>query len=340
MRNIIKILLVSIGSFSVMFSANSGELTVNGTAKATYNMSGGVNKSNGIGVTNELNFKAAGEMDNGFTWSYSMELDPSTTGSGQANNDDTQIVLGMNDLGSLKFCVSECSNGKKYAWDNSAYTAMTDTGQSSGIVYPANESGYASIQYHTPELPYSTTASFAIGTPKADGQSGNAQGQETGDDATFVSIKTTPSDGLTLEASGYQTEQRADGVVAEQEETGASVAVSYAYGNIKAGLGRSVINPASGVSIATSTTVETHTSDGLSLAYAVNDALSVSYTREVSEAEQRGAAATYDVEMDSIQVAYSLGGATLSLARAEYENIGYVQNIDGDETIVALAFAF
>ena len=29
--------------------------------------------------------------------------------------------------------------------------------------------------------------------------------------------------------------------------------------------------------------------------------------------------------MDSIQVAYTLGGATLSLARADVENVSYVQ---------------
>ena len=72
-------------------------------------------------------------MDNGYTWSYSMELDPSTTGSGQANNDDTQLSLTMNDMGTIKVCVSECGNNKKYKFDQSAYTSMSDTGTSYGI---------------------------------------------------------------------------------------------------------------------------------------------------------------------------------------------------------------
>ena len=84
-------------------------------------------------------------MDNGYTWSYSKVLDPSTSGTngdtsgsapGQAINDDTQITLKMNDMGTVKFCVSECGNNKKYAWDQSAYTSMSDTGYSEGIVYP------------------------------------------------------------------------------------------------------------------------------------------------------------------------------------------------------------
>ena len=115
MKTIMKTLLVSIASLSLMLSVNAGELTVSGTAKATYNANSGGTHDQGLGVTNELNFTASGEMDNGYTWSYSMELDPASGGT--ANNDDTQVVLTMNDLGKLKVCVSECGNNKKYAWD-------------------------------------------------------------------------------------------------------------------------------------------------------------------------------------------------------------------------------
>jgi len=79
----------------------------------------------------------------------------------------------------------------------------------------------------------------------------------------------------------------------------------------------------------------------MSLAYAVNDDLSVSYTRETSEQNVRTTSTTvYDIEMDSIQIAYSLGGATLSIARADYENVGYAQDTDAEETIIAMSFAF
>ena len=79
----------------------------------------------------------------------------------------------------------------------------------------------------------------------------------------------------------------------------------------------------------------------MSLAYAVNDDLSVSYTNETGERSfQTSSTTTYDIEMDSIQIAYSLGGATLSVARADYENLSYTQNEDATETIVAMTFAF
>ena len=55
---------------------------------------------------------------------------------------------------------------------------------------------------------------------------------------------------------------------------------------------------------------------------------------------QTSTTTTYDIETDSIQVAYSLGGATLSVARADYENVSYAQNNDATDTIIALNFAF
>ena len=353
MKTIMKTLLVSIASLSMMFSANSGELTVNGTAKATYNASSGASTANnGIGVTNELNFTASGEMDNGYTWSYSMELDPATSGSGsgdtntngQANNDDTQISLTMNDLGTVKFCVSECANNKKYAWDQSAYTSMTDTGQSSGIAYPSDESAYASMQYHTPELPFGTKASIAYGNGKNDGQSGNAQGASGKNNMNAYSLVTAPIDGLTISAAYYDVEDYGDGVVSEEQlEEGGSWAASYATGNFTVGYGKSFKAPetTTATRAAGATTVEYYENTGMSVGYAVNDDLSISYTREESEANyQTSATVSNDVEMDSIQVAYSLGGATLSVARADYENVGYELNKDITETIIAMSFAF
>ena len=50
MKNITKILFVAITSLSLMLSAKAGELTVNGTAKATYNATSGQQKDNGIGI--------------------------------------------------------------------------------------------------------------------------------------------------------------------------------------------------------------------------------------------------------------------------------------------------
>ena len=345
MKTIIKTLLVSIASLSLMFSVNAGELSVNGTAKATYNVGSGSSGNQGIGITNELNFTASGEMDNGYTWSYSMELDPASGGA--ANNDDTQIVLGLNDAGTIKVCVSECGNNKKYAWDASAYTSMSDTGTSYGIVYPgdAGAAGTSTIQYHTPELPFGTTASAAYNYNMAgDAASGNNAGTG-GNSREEYSLVTKPVDGLTVSAQYNKVNDYNDGVGTEQQfEEGGGYALKYAAGNFTVGYGKSYQAPELTTVVTTGaipTEAEYYDNTGMSLAFAVNDDLSVSYTREVSEANlANSGTVTYDVEMDSVQVAYSLGGATLSIARADVENVGYVNGYDLEETIVAMTFAF
>jgi hypothetical protein len=347
MKNIAKILFVAISSFSLMFSANAGELTVSGTAKATYNATSGQQKDNGIGVANELSFKASGEMDNGYAWSYSVALDPTESGtssstaypaSGSALNDDTSITVTMNDLGTAKICVSTCGNNKKYAYSADAYGKMSDTGLSEGINFPADEGSYATIQYHTPELPFGTTASIAHGNTKSDGQSSNAQAT-SGDSGTFYSLVTKPSDGLTLSGSYYTINNYADGTAHDQEQEGGAYGIKYSAGNLTVGYGKSFLAPE--VSAIDSAAVEYYENTGISVGYAVNDDLTLSYTDETGERNYLTSTTTvYDIEVQSIQAAYSLGGATLSVARTDYENIGFADGVDATETIIALSFAF
>ena len=337
-----KMVLGTLASLSMIFSVNAGELGVSGSAKATYVIVNGANFDNGIGVTNELNFTASGEMDNGYAWSYSMELDPDAT-DGSALNDDSQMSVTMNDLGTVKICVSECSNSKKYFFDQSAYTVITDTSLSTGGTYPANEMSYASLQYSTPELPFGTKLQASYGQGKNDSQSGNAAGP-TGSQNSLegYSITMNPVDGLNLAANYYDVNDYSDGDTSENQlEEGGAWGVTYAAGNVSIGYGKSYKAPESTAITAGATTAEYYENTGMSIGYAVNDDVSVSYSREEMEQNmQTSDTVTYDIEVDSVQIAYSLGGATLSVARSDYENKGYVQNDDATETLIALTFAF
>ena len=65
-----------LASLSIFASANAGELSVTGTAKATINSNGGNDTGKGLGVANEFDLTASGELDNGFTWKYQVQMDP------------------------------------------------------------------------------------------------------------------------------------------------------------------------------------------------------------------------------------------------------------------------
>ena len=85
------------------------------------------------------------------------------------------------------------------------------------------------------------------------------------------------------------------------------------------------------------------------LEFAVNDALSVSYNEETSEATtsvaivagaSSGVKTSVESEMESIQVAYIMGGATLGISVVDVGNADYVANKDEKRTVFALAMDF
>ena len=221
---------------------------------------------------------------------------------------------------------------------------MSDTGTSYGITYPgdAGAASTSTIQYHSPELPFGTTASFAYNTNMGhDSASGN-EGGVSGNSRQEYSLVTKPIDGLTVSAHYNKVNDYEDGVDTEDQlEEGGSYGLKYSAGNVTIGYGKSYQAPEMLEADRAATAVDFYENTGYSVGYAVNDAVSVSYTREESTANQSTSTnTTYDVEMDSIQIAYNVGGATLSLARADVENASYTQNNDLVETIIAMSFAF
>ena len=185
---IIKTLFVMLSSVSFLFaSAKAGELGVSGSAKATYNIySGKSNKGKGLGITNELNFTASGELDNGYTWSYSMELDPGATqvsgdtdteGSQSAQNDDTKLTVST-PMGTVGMFISEGGLDVEDAASQSVYGRPTDIGDPSATSDNYTIDSYNNIQYHTPAdmLPFGITAKIAYATGLDAYGSGNNSG--------------------------------------------------------------------------------------------------------------------------------------------------------------------
>ena len=164
MKNIIKSLIVMLSSVSLFASANAGELSVSGTAKATYNVySGKSNTGKGLGITNELNFTAAGELDNGYTWSYSMELDPTDAANGgTATNDDTKLTL-TTPYGTFGAFVLEGGLDLEDGASQSVYARPTDMGDPSNTTDNFTIDSYNNVMYTSPAdlLPLGTVIKLA-----------------------------------------------------------------------------------------------------------------------------------------------------------------------------------
>jgi hypothetical protein len=320
-------------SISLFGSANAGELTVNGTAKATYNiLSGKTSTGKGLGITNELNFTASGELDNGYTWSYSMELDPdavSSESNGTAENDDSQLTL-TTPMGTVGVFMSEGGLDVEDAASQSVYGRPTDIGDpSSGDGDNYTIDSYNNVQYHTPAdmLPFGIVGKVAYAPDlDSDKNSGNAKGNlitesatSMGRSATELQVKAAPLDGLAIGASYIDFDGAGlNGTKNNQNPESGAYYATYATGPFSIGYSKAFKAPLVADGDLTSTTaVDFYEQTNISVAYAATDDLSISYEKEEDKKNMQ-ADGTADVEQEStsIQVAYTMGGMTLAVAPA------------------------
>jgi hypothetical protein len=350
MNKLSKIIVSLMTSFALSFSAFAGELTVTGTAKATYSsLSGQVTGDNTIGVANELKFGAAGELDNGWTWDYFVELDPgSAAGGGNAINDDSSFAV-TTPYGVAKFCSSECGLSAAGNFNANAYAWITDTAYAEGKVEPVNISSYQNMQLHTPAglLPFSTVIKAAY-APSGSTVVNSANASNTTKIATLSNttqyrVETTPIDGLDISAS-YTEQDGGDvtGATDEQQSESGTIAAKYAFGSFTVGLGKSYVAPRiADVTGSGATTIESYENNDMSIAFAVNDSLSLSYSSEKSEMTYNtSTTASFDQDTKSLQAAYTMGGMTLALARTDYDNVGYADTVNATENLFAVTMAF
>ena len=351
MKNITKILLVIVSSLSLTFSAIAGELTISGAAKASYAISGSDDSHDkGIGVGNELNATASGELDNGFTWSYSMELDPADGGA--ATNDDSQLVIGMGDMGTIGFFDSEGGLSQELGYGIGALGTGTDWLGTQTTLYGGDVSNFPNVQYHLPGglLPFGIGAKVGYAPNITDGQGNsfkNAGPVNTaglaGDEATHYQVTAAPVDGLKIGADYYSTD---NGTATAQEYESGNYFAQYAMGNFKVGYNKGFYAPAL---TAKNTAVTMYENTAYGIEFAVNDALSISYNDETSEATTNNAIANgattntktkVESDMTTMQLAYVIGGATLGVAVSETDNADYTSGKEEKRTAFTIVMDF
>ena len=356
----LKTLLAVLSSLVISVSAYAGGLSVSGSAEATY-IIGGTDDANskGLGVSNELNFTASGEFGNGYTWSYSMELDGASTA-----NDDTQLVLGLADMGNAAICISECGLSTELSYGVGALGVGSDVVNTGSIKFGSLDvSSYNNVQYHLPAglLPFGVTAKVAYvpntaGTAGSSSKEGNtietttnADGVSTaagiGTDASMYQITAAPIDGLTVGADYF----RADGSTAtSQQPEGGNYFAKYAMGPFVVGYAKSLVAPGFSQTTGTAST-QLYETDAYGIQFAVNEDFTVSYNNEKSakktnagvEAGNTTATKTnVETTVDTYQIAYNIGGATLALVKSEADNAGYTTNKEVSATVISLKMAF
>ena len=175
----------------------------------------------------------------------------------------------------------------------------------------------------------------AAGSGSSDkGSSGaSASAKNSGYDVTLTATDALHGvEGLTLYGGLSQTEQQVNLAAYDDDATEQTVGAKYAAGSFTLGyqwseddLGR-----------ATGTTEYENNAYGIT--FSVNDDLSIGYNHMESEASGGSA----DVEVSSVQIAYTMGGASIRLAEASADNMKYQTAAanDRDATTISVSLAF
>jgi len=352
MKNITKTLLVLVSALSISFAATAGELTISGAAKASYVIGGADDSQDkGVGVGNELNATASGELDNGFTWSYSTELDPGDGGA--ATNDDSQLVIGMGDMGTVGIFDSEGGLSQELVYGIGALGTGYDWGSTMTVEAGLDVSSHPNVQYHLPAdlLPFGIGAKIGYVPNMTDGQgnsfknSGPVNNQsDTGRQMTGYQVTMAPVDGLSIGAD-YHTTDGQIGTTVQEAESG-NYGAQYAMGNFKIGYNKGYYAP--GLTGKDGAVTE-YENTSMGIEFAVNDQLSISYNDEDFEATTNvaivaGATTKTKTKVESnqetLQLAYVVGGATVGVATVDVANADYVANKEEKKTIFTIAMDF
>ena len=157
-------------------------------------------------------------------------------------------------------------------------------------------------------------------------------------------VTAKPIDGLTVGADYFNVSGSTN--VGRQSYESGNAFFKYAMGPFAVGYGKTLIAPNT-TGLTGQVTEYDNTQYGIQ--FAVNENLTVSATKDKSERTTRAtivaAAASavktkVEASVDTLAVAYNIGGATLAVSKMESSNAGYTVNKEVDATLVTLKMAF
>jgi outer membrane protein OmpU len=340
--NIKKIGLTALAGSLVATTAFAGELSVTGAAKFSYKSMDGSNERVGattgttgtgmdtaskFAMDQEITASGSAELDNGMTVSVSHGL-AATGGSG---SDTSTLTLDMGDMGKLAYSDTDISGGLKALDDKmpAAYEEVTDGVNGEVQAAMGNGAGFSWS---------STIGGASVGIAVSDNYGASTDRSDGSQDTTAAGSSSSSSIGITYPVAdtgltvfgGIGTEGQGDSTEIDHNTIGAL----YAYGPVTIGYQRNdEDNSAADNTVAADEDLET-TIYGVS--FMVNENLSISYGEHTTTSTATGAV---DQELDGVQIAYSMGGMTISAYQNEGENISNVAGTS-EATEILVSFAF
>jgi len=332
------------GSLAAISAANAGELTATGGADLTFVSAGGDTTGNPVGMGSNINFKGSSELDNGWTFDFTIA---------QANAkvfSAANVTLSMGGLG--KFNVNQGNSGNGIAaFDDKMPTAWEEAwgaGLSGGTKLVLGSAASMNIMYTTPTVLGTTitlTKAFQYGASDTADKSTTAN-EDAMDDSYDATININPSlgteilSGLNIYAGGHTANNVKESTVEHAKYEGV-VGLTYDLGPLSLGIMTSGLY--SGEESDT-TVYHTYKNQAYGVAFNVNDDLSISYgeytTRQVGYHSSEIQTAANEIGLSSWQIAYTMGGASFRVADTTGSNILHRQGENRSTTTVSLGLAF
>jgi len=323
------------GSLAAFSAAHAGDLTASGSAALTWISNDDQTTGNPIGMASAVSFTGTGELDNG--WGVKLSIAGADAG-GFSNTNITITVPGLGDV-QVQQGVSGTGIQRLDDITPTVWEEADGAGLSATINKIAGTSAGATIEL-TPDMTpdgllvraaWSKDSDSGAANDKVAGGDSGALG--AGWDLTFEATSDLHGmDGLTLyggisEVDQYQNSGTHNGDVSEDV-----LGIKYAAGGFT--VGYQVTNEDTG-----RTTTSSYENTSYGVTFSVNDDLSIGYAH--TESNESGAS-KQDPEADSLQIAYTMGGATISIAEVDVENQGYQDGAayDLSSTVIHLGLAF
>ena len=287
----------------------------------------------------ELKFSGSTELDNGITVSVMQDTDDNLT---YGNSKITfGGVAGLVDIyvgtdGSELDAIDDITPNA-YEEANALSGTYKDVG---GL---ANEMGIG-VKFEVPFL--GTVKSQYV--PKADGTknadnnaSANTGMKGSGTEIVLVTplgglpVVGDVLDGFTL-TLGY-SEDEVSTVANTSDRFEYTAALTGSVGNFKFGYQREVIDEGQTAAL---TDADFYKVESIGLAYAINDALSISYNMMEQEQHNIDADSSFTQDTDAISIGYTVGGMTIGFQDASTDNANMVKNAKDDTRTIGISVAF
>ena len=303
-----KVGLTALGTALVSSASVAGDMAVTGSALMTFTGNNNNNQGNGWSMSDTMSFSGSGDLDNGWSVTFSHAIDGGI-------NDSNSIAIDMGDMGSLTFAGlggsgpvaandDKMPSANEESWANSAGTktaAASGASGNSGFNYtlPAMVDGVSMEVYYLPSTA-GTTSSFEYGL-------------------TYTGI-----DNLTVGYAGGDNETTATATI---EST--NLWATYTMDSFTVGVQDN------------ETDSETASADtefrAYGISYAVSDELSVSYGISTVEHENTS---KEDQDASAVSFSYVSGGMTISGSMANVDNVGGTAATDNEGYELNVTFAF